>query len=72
MTTELRCNAKKHGVLLDDVIEVKCDSRFCGAKPGAIILHQFSRETGELVRTNEYREVTSHGSDHNPAAVRTA
>lgn len=57
---ELRCKAKKHGEVIDDhTVEVKCDSRFCGAKPGTIILHKFDLKTGLLVETNQFKEVRS-------------
>lgn len=57
---ELRCTSKKHGVVIDDhTVEVKCDSRFCGAKAGVIVLHRFDLRTGELVDTQRYREIRS-------------
>jgi hypothetical protein len=61
---ELRCNSKKHGVVTDEkLLEIKCDSRFCGARKGVIVLHLFDMTTGELVRTvqfkNPAREVNS-------------
>lgn len=40
--TALRCPSKKHAVLISDhVIEVKCNSRFCGARRGVVVLHRF-------------------------------
>lgn len=58
MTRELRCDAKKHGELDDEGhLEVKCSSRFCGAKPGTIVLHKFDLETGQLVSTHQYKEI---------------
>jgi len=53
---ELRCDSKKHGELIvpGEVIEVKCDSRFCGAKGGVIVLHKFDVHSGELLDTNKY------------------
>jgi hypothetical protein len=71
---DLRCGAKKHGVLDDDVIEVKCDSRFCGAGPGMIVLHRFSASTGELVETRQFkdpRKEKGHAPRNSPA-VRSA
>lgn len=59
MTRELRCKSKKHGVLIEEareggLLEVKCDSRFCGARSGAIVLHRFDLVTGALVDTHQY------------------
>lgn len=58
MTRDLRCDSKKHAVLIEEAdsgtLEVKCDSRFCGAKPGAIVLHQFDLKTGKLQDTHRY------------------
>lgn len=55
---ELRCDAKKHGVLYDHVVEVKCNSKFCGASSGIVVLHKFNTETGELIETNLYKDPT--------------
>lgn len=53
---DLRCGSKKHGVLLDpNIVEVKCDSRFCGAAPGVVILHRFNSVTAELMETVKYK-----------------
>jgi hypothetical protein len=66
---ELRCDSKKHGVLIEPgfgILEVKCDSRFCGARTGAIVLHRFDLTTGEMVDTHRYNTQVrrqSHGSD---------
>jgi hypothetical protein len=55
---ELRCESKKHGVVIDDhTVEVKCDSRFCGARSGVIVLHRFDLTTGKLVGTHRYKEI---------------
>lgn len=49
MGTALRCQSKKHAVLLSShVIEVKCSSRFCGARRGVVVLHRFDLDTGEM------------------------
>jgi len=58
---ELRCDAKKHAELLkpsDDegVIEVRCSSRWCGAGPGIIVLHQFSTRDGKLMQTQKFQQ----------------
>ena len=53
---DLRCTSKKHAVIPEDgLVEIKCDSRFCGAKQGNIVLHTFDAHTGELIKTSEYR-----------------
>lgn len=64
MTTELRCDAKKHGELdHEGHLEVKCSSRFCGAASGVVVIHRFDLETGDLVETNRYKEIgASHGT----------
>ena len=57
MTRELRCNSKKHAVLIEEgsgLLEVKCDSRFCGAASGVIVLHKFDLTTGKCVDTQRY------------------
>jgi hypothetical protein len=58
---ELRCDGNKvHGNLLQPaiggVIEVKCGSRWCGAEPGIVVLHQFSTLSGDLLNTVRFRE----------------
>jgi hypothetical protein len=57
---DMRCPSKKHAALLkpstdEGIVEHRCNSRWCGAAPGVIVLHQFSTRTGELVRTNKFR-----------------
>lgn len=54
--TDIRCNSKKHAELINpQIIEVKCNSRFCGAEPGIVVIHQFNTTTGALVSTNTYK-----------------
>lgn len=59
MTTDLRCEAKKHGTLIEagsnGIVEIKCVSRFCGHRSGVVVLHQFSTETGKLLSTKIYK-----------------
>lgn len=54
---ELRCAGKLQAKLLDDgdIIEIKCDSRVCGAGRGVVVLHQFNLVTGE-VKTLRFRD----------------
>lgn len=45
----LRCESKKHAELINDhVIEVKCSSRFCGARRGIVVIHRFDLATGNM------------------------
>ena len=71
---EIRCPSKKHGELVaPSVIEVKCNSRFCGAEDGAVVLHQFDAITGELIKTSIFKDPqkgTNDASHHHRAAVR--
>jgi hypothetical protein len=52
---DVRCENKKHAELEGEFLEVKCDSRFCGAQPGTVVLHQFDARTGELVKTMKFK-----------------
>lgn len=47
---ELRCGAKLHGTVEggQGVLEVKCDSRFCGHAPDVVVLHRFDLHTGDM------------------------
>lgn len=56
MTVELRCNGKLHGILQAEVIEIKCNSRWCGAKPGVVVLHHFNAESGALLDTKLFKD----------------
>ena len=55
---ELRCPNKKHGTLItpgSGIVEIKCVSRYCGAAPGQLVLHQFDVSDGKLINTARYR-----------------
>jgi hypothetical protein len=53
---DLRCPSRLHGRHVeDDLIEVKCDSRACGAGRGTVVMHYFSNTTHELVKTERYK-----------------
>lgn len=73
---DLRCPAKKHGIVVrEGVVEIKCDSRFCGAEQGVTVLHRFDVATGELVETVQFKDPGRKGSAHaarNRPAVRSA
>lgn len=71
---DLRCSSKKHGELHDAVVEVKCDSRYCGAGPGVVVIHRFDATTGELVETRWFKNPRKEkgNASRNPTAVRSA
>lgn len=55
---DLRCeNGIKFGEVGDGFIEVKCRSRRCGAAPGVIVIHRISLASGELLRTERFRDI---------------
>jgi hypothetical protein len=58
MTTELRCDGTLYGVIADDglTIEVKCKRRKCGYAPGIVILHTLSIATGQVVKTQKFKQ----------------
>jgi hypothetical protein len=58
---DLRCDNKLHGVLItastdEGVVEVKCQSRWCGAGRGVVVLHRFSTQSGKMMETRKYRQ----------------
>jgi hypothetical protein len=54
---DIRCSHKMHGILVSKgVLEVKCDSRLCGAGSGVVVLHQFDLETGSLIKTVRFKQ----------------
>lgn len=62
---EIRCVGKRHGLLLHQpggggawTLEVKCDSRVCGAGRGVVVLHRWDLTTGELVSTSRFRDAS--------------
>lgn len=77
---ELRCPHKLHGMLVsDEVLEVKCDSKFCGHEPGVVVLHRFDVRTGELIETKTYKNPdlgtgrsTDNAHRNDSAALRSA
>lgn len=63
MSRDLRCDNKKHGALVDAVtVEIKCDSRFCGAGRGVVVLHRWDLRTGEIVRTIKFKSPTERNN----------
>lgn len=63
MDEELRCGYMMHGILRgENLIEVKCKRRPCGAKPGVVVLHTFNLTTGKLVGTVRFRDPVRKGN----------
>lgn len=57
MTKQMRCAHKLHGIVLDPgVVEIKCNSAFCGYRPGVVVLHRFSADDGHLIETKRYKD----------------
>lgn len=55
---DIRCSNKLHARMVEDgsgVIEVACDSRWCGKKSGVVVLHRFDLTTGQLLETLKFR-----------------
>ena len=77
---ELRCPHKLHGMLLEGgVLEVKCDSKFCGHASGVVVLHRFDVNTGELLETKTFKNPefgtersTTNADRNDSAALRSA
>lgn len=65
---ELNCDHRLHARLFPEegFVEVSCRSRFCGKKPGVVVLHRFDIKTGELRETlkfkNTPKEVSNNGN----------
>lgn len=56
---ELRCDSRMHALIdSEGNLEVKCRDRFCGAGPGAVVLHKFDVKTGRMIKTVYYRDPT--------------
>jgi hypothetical protein len=51
LSDEARCDHALHFIVVEDEIEVRCRSRFCGSGGGVIVLHYFDRNTFQLTRT---------------------
>lgn len=56
---DVRCPGKKHAEVIEPaeggLIDIKCDSRICGAGRGRVVIHRFTTATGALVATRTYR-----------------
>lgn len=56
MVADLRCPSRLHGRGVEpNLIEVKCDSKRCGAGGGTVVLHYFDAVTHDLVRTRKFQ-----------------
>lgn len=57
---DLRCPHKLLGVIVapaaGGIVELKCGSRFCGARSGVVVLHRFSTEDGRLINTKQFKD----------------
>jgi len=58
---DLRCESKKHGELVDGLVEIKCDSRFCGHAADTVVIHKFDPATGALVDTCKFKNPKQKG-----------
>lgn len=71
--TDLRCPSKKHGELVEpSIVEIKCNSRFCGAQDGAVVLHRFDAGTGDLIDTRIFKEPRKESPHGHSIAVRAS
>jgi hypothetical protein len=55
-STELRCPNKLFGELVEEILEVKCHSRFCGHEAGVVVIHLFDLSSGKMIETKRYRD----------------
>jgi len=53
---DLRCQGGLAARVTDEgLVELPCKSRWCGKRPGVVILHRFNPKTGELVETLKFK-----------------
>ena len=75
---ELRCEHKLHGIFIPpSTLEFKCDSRFCGAVPGeVVVLHRFNFATQEMTTRQfmpvDRRRKVKNATHNGPTAVRSS
>lgn len=64
MITELRCGGTMHGKLniVNGMLEVKCSRRRCGAERGVVVLHTFDLSTGNMIKTQRFRDPYNRGA----------
>lgn len=54
--TNFRCPGNKlHAKLVQGRLEVRCDSRWCGKRPGIVVIHRFDIVSGEMVDTVRFK-----------------
>lgn len=53
---DLRCEHKKHGEIVEGILEVKCSSRFCGAGAGVVVIHRWDVLNGERLNDKRFRD----------------
>lgn len=53
---EVRCDNKKHAVIEDGVIQIRCGSAFCGKRPGVVVLHMFDVASGNMIDTKRFKD----------------
>lgn len=70
---ELRCEHKLFGFLIDSgVLEVKCNSAFCGHEPGVVVLHRFSTKDGSLIETLRFKDTPKIKEEEHDTSVRNS
>ena len=54
----LRCPNKLHGEFFPEEgwLEIKCKSRWCGARKDVVVIHRFDVTTGKLLETLKFRD----------------
>lgn len=52
---EIRCDNKKHGELVDGVIEIKCSSSFCRLD-GTVVIHRWDALSGERLSDKRFAD----------------
>jgi hypothetical protein len=57
---ELRCPHRMFAELDPStdqgLVTVSCPSRWCGRRDGVVVMHTFSTSTGELIKTQLFRD----------------
>lgn len=61
---ELRCSeGKLFGIVVDGVLEVSCQSKFCRTQLGTMVIHRFDLATGNMLEDRRYRRPVKRGSN---------
>jgi hypothetical protein len=59
---ELRCSeGKLFGIMVDGVLEVSCQSKFCRSQLGMTVIHRFDLATGKMLEDRRYRSPVKRG-----------